>query len=74
MRATLLDAVVVVRERMGERTELEIRDFLQVHGKGGEPCPRCGTPVSEITANQRITNFCRQCQPGALVDTWRKHR
>lgn len=74
MRATLLDAVAVVRERMGERTELEIRDFLYVHGKGGEPCPRCGAPISEITANQRITDFCRQCQPGALVDTWRKHR
>ncbi|MFN8476057.1 MAG: DNA-formamidopyrimidine glycosylase family protein [Anaerolineae bacterium] len=73
MRATLLDAIEVVRGRMGDDIELKIRDFLHVHGKGGEPCPRCGTPISEITANQRITNFCRQCQPGALVDTWRKH-
>ncbi|MFN8483181.1 MAG: DNA-formamidopyrimidine glycosylase family protein [Anaerolineae bacterium] len=73
MRATLLDAIEVVRGRMGEQTDREVRDFLQVHGKGGQVCPRCGAPISEITANQRITNFCRQCQPGALVDTWRRH-
>jgi formamidopyrimidine-DNA glycosylase len=35
--------------------------------RGGEACPRCGTPISEITANQRITSFCRTCQPGGLV-------
>jgi len=23
----------------------------------------CGNPISEITAGQRITNFCRRCQP-----------
>jgi formamidopyrimidine-DNA glycosylase len=28
---------------------------------------RCGTPISEISANQRITNFCRTCQPGGLI-------
>ena len=26
-------------------------------------CPRCGGAISEITANQRITSFCRTCQP-----------
>ena len=38
------------------------RDHLRVHRKGGEPCPRCGSRISEITAGQRITNFCRKCQ------------
>lgn len=42
----------------------ERRDFLRVHRRGGQPCPRCGTPISEITANQRVTSFCRRCQPG----------
>jgi formamidopyrimidine-DNA glycosylase len=42
----------------------ERRDFMRVHRLGGKPCPRCGTTISEITANQRITSFCRQCQPG----------
>jgi formamidopyrimidine-DNA glycosylase len=41
----------------------ERRDFLRIHRKGGEPCPVCGTRISEITAGQRITNFCRNCQP-----------
>ena len=41
----------------------ERRDFMRVHRLGGKPCPRCGSTVSEITANQRITSFCRTCQP-----------
>ena len=32
--------------------------------KRGGPCPRCGTTISEITPNQRITSWCRTCQPG----------
>lgn len=42
----------------------ERRDFMRVHRLGGKPCPRCAAPISEITANQRITSFCRTCQPG----------
>ena len=42
----------------------ERRDFLRVHRRGGAPCPRCGSHITEITANQRITSFCRTCQPG----------
>ena len=40
---------------------------LNVYGRAGEPCPRCGTPISLVGANQRITNFCRTCQPGGLI-------
>jgi formamidopyrimidine-DNA glycosylase len=49
---------------MGESLDYkEWRDHLRVHRRGGEPCPRCGTKISEITAGQRITSFCRTCQP-----------
>ena len=41
----------------------ERRDFMRVHRLGGKACPRCGSTISEITANQRITSFCRTCQP-----------
>ncbi len=41
------------------------RHHLRVHRKGGEACPRCGSRVAEITAGQRITNFCRKCQGDA---------
>lgn len=62
MHTVLKHAGEVVAGRMGEDIHLKIRDFLQVHGKGGRPCPRCGNAISQITANQRLTNFCRRCQ------------
>ena len=67
MRATLLDAIEAVRAEMGEAIHLEPREFMAVHMKTGKPCPRCGTLISLIGANQRITNFCRTCQPGGLI-------
>ncbi len=66
MRACLLEAIDKVREEMGENIHLKPRDFLNVHMKSGQPCPRCGTAISLVGANQRITNFCRHCQPGGL--------
>ncbi len=67
MRSTLSEAVEKVRLEMREDIHLKPRDFLAVHMKAGEPCPRCGTPISLVGANQRITNFCRNCQPGGLI-------
>jgi len=67
MRSVLQEAIEILRERVGADIHLEIRDFLQVHGRGGQPCPRCGTPISEIRARRRLTNFCRVCQPGVMV-------
>jgi formamidopyrimidine-DNA glycosylase len=67
MRATLLDAIEKVRAEMGDDIHRKPRDFMAVHMKTGEPCPRCGTPISLVGANQRITNFCRTCQPGGLI-------
>ena len=67
MRACLLDAIAQVRTEMGEAIHREPRGFMAVHMQSGEPCPRCGTAISIIGANQRITNFCRTCQPGGLI-------
>ena len=60
-------AVPVLRKRMANNIHLKIRDFLQVHGKGGKPCPRCGNAITRISANLRITDYCRRCQPGMLI-------
>jgi formamidopyrimidine-DNA glycosylase len=38
------------------------RSFMRVHGRGGQDCPRCGHRISELTAQQRVTSFCRGCQ------------
>jgi formamidopyrimidine-DNA glycosylase len=67
MQTTLRDATEKVRVEIGEQIHRESRGFMAVHMKTGEPCPRCGTPISLVGANQRITNFCRTCQPGGLV-------
>ena len=67
MRTTLLNSIIKVREEMGEDIYLKPREFMAVHMKTGQPCPRCGTPISLVGANQRITNFCRTCQPGGLT-------
>ena len=68
MQSTLREATDKVRVEMGEAIHREPREFMAVHMKTGEPCPRCGTPISLIGANQRITNFCRTCQPGGLIN------
>lgn len=67
MRTVLQEAVNILRERVGDEIHVEIRDFLQVHGRGGRPCPRCGNPISRIAARRRLTNFCRKCQPGTMI-------
>lgn len=67
IQSTLREAIDKVRIEMGDNIHLEPREFMAVHMKTNEPCPRCGTPISLIGANQRITNFCRTCQPGGLI-------
>ncbi|KAA0237846.1 Fpg/Nei family DNA glycosylase [bacterium] len=59
-RAIPLVAAAIVKN--GNLDYEERRDFMKVHRRGGQPCPRCGSPITEITANQRITSFCRACQ------------
>ena len=61
------DAMDVLRARMGDEIHVKIRDFLKVHNKGGQDCPRCGGAITQLTANQRITSYCRKCQPGMLI-------
>ena len=65
-RQVAVDAIPIVRESIGNNIHRKARDFLQVHNRGGEPCPRCGNAISQITANKRITSYCRRCQPGML--------
>ena len=61
-RTTLADAIVVLRERVPPTFEKQVRDFLAVHLKGGEPCPRCGTRLSEVSSRSEATTWCRGCQ------------
>jgi formamidopyrimidine-DNA glycosylase len=61
-RTTLADAIGVLRKRVPPTFEKQVRDFLAVHDKGGTPCPRCGTRISEVKPGGFVTSFCRGCQ------------
>jgi formamidopyrimidine-DNA glycosylase len=61
-RAILSNAIGVLRERVPPTFEKQVRDFLAVHDKGGQPCPRCGTRITEVRAGGFITSYCRGCQ------------
>jgi formamidopyrimidine-DNA glycosylase len=38
------------------------RDFPKVHGRAGQPCPRCGTTIVKTWVGGRGTYTCAQCQ------------
>jgi formamidopyrimidine-DNA glycosylase len=61
-RSTLHDAIKVLRVRVPPTFENQVRDFLAVHNKGGQACPRCGTRITEVRAGGFITSYCRGCQ------------
>ncbi len=61
-RTTLATAIEVLKVRVPPTFERQVRDFLAVHDKGGQPCPRCGTRITEVRAGGFITSFCRGCQ------------
>jgi formamidopyrimidine-DNA glycosylase len=38
------------------------QEELQVYGRGGQPCFRCGRPLALVRLAGRSTVFCRRCQ------------
>ena len=43
------------------------RDDMAVHGKYGQPCPRCGEKIQRIRFADNETNYCARCQTGGKV-------
>jgi formamidopyrimidine-DNA glycosylase len=43
------------------------REGMAVHGRYGEPCPRCGEKVLRIRYANNETNYCAKCQTGGKV-------
>jgi formamidopyrimidine-DNA glycosylase len=71
--ATLHAACRRVLTEWIERTRVEVGDGfpdkvtafrpeMAVHGKYGEPCPVCGTPVQRIVYADNEANYCPTCQ------------
>jgi formamidopyrimidine-DNA glycosylase len=62
MRSVLSDAITRLRELVPPNIETQHREFLKVHLRGGQPCPRCGRELRQIGGDE-ATTFCRNCQP-----------
>jgi formamidopyrimidine-DNA glycosylase len=43
------------------------RKGMAVHGRCGEPCPRCGEKIQRIRYADNETNYCARCQTGGKV-------
>ncbi|HTM26131.1 MAG TPA: DNA-formamidopyrimidine glycosylase family protein [Vicinamibacterales bacterium] len=43
------------------------REGMAVHGRYGQPCPRCGAPVQRIVYARNEANYCARCQTGGRL-------
>ena len=64
MRSVLADATQRLRSLVPPDIQLQHRELLKVHLRGGEACPRCGRVLRQI-GGAEATTFCRGCQPPA---------
>jgi formamidopyrimidine-DNA glycosylase len=86
-RQVLTEWVARLRAQTGDGFPGKVtafRDDFAVHGKYGQPCPVCGTPVQRIRYADNETDYCARCQTGGKVladrslsrllkDDWPKH-
>ena len=74
----LYDATRTVLKEWTDRLRIEthgefpknvtaFRPEMAVHGKYGQPCPRCGTKVQRIRYASNETNYCPTCQTGGKL-------
>jgi formamidopyrimidine-DNA glycosylase len=43
------------------------QEGMAVHGRFGQPCPVCGTPVQRIVYADSEANYCPTCQTGGRL-------
>ena len=64
-RATLVEWTDRLRAETADAFPEKVTAFrpeMAVHGKYGQPCPVCGTPVQRIRYADNETNYCARCQ------------
>jgi formamidopyrimidine-DNA glycosylase len=69
-RSTLLEFTARIRNEVGDGFPEKVtafRDDMAVHGRHGQPCPVCGTPVQRIVHAENETNYCPTCQTGGKL-------
>jgi formamidopyrimidine-DNA glycosylase len=70
VRATLTDWIERLRRDAGGEFPEKVTAFrkdMAVHGRFGQPCPVCGTPVQRIVHAENETNYCARCQTGGKL-------
>ena len=63
--ATLAEWTARLQDEAGEQFPEKVtafRDGMAVHGRFGQPCPRCGTAVQRIVHGEHEVNYCPACQ------------
>jgi formamidopyrimidine-DNA glycosylase len=68
--STLDEWVEIRRADVGDRFPEKVTAFhpqMAVHGKYGEPCPVCSTPIQRIVYASRETNYCPGCQTDGRI-------
>jgi len=69
-RAVLAEWTERLREQAGTAMPENVTAFrpeMAVHGKYGQPCPVCGSPVQRIVYAENETNYCARCQTGGRL-------
>jgi formamidopyrimidine-DNA glycosylase len=63
--ATLAEWTIRLQDEAGHTFPEKVTAFhkgMAVHGRFGEPCPRCATPVQRIVHGEHESNYCPECQ------------
>lgn len=69
-RSSLREWAARLREETGDAFPEKVTAFhpaMAAHGKFGEPCPVCGSPIQRIKYAQKETNYCPTCQTGGRL-------
>jgi formamidopyrimidine-DNA glycosylase len=69
-RSTLTEWIERLRAEAGDDFPEKVtafRDGMAVHGRFGQPCPRCGAKVQRIVYAENETNYCPRCQTGGKI-------
>jgi formamidopyrimidine-DNA glycosylase len=69
-RAVLAEWTTRLQEETGDRFPEKVTAFrpgMAVHGRYGQPCPRCGAPVQRIVYARNEANYCAPCQTGGRL-------
>jgi len=70
VRSTLEYWIGRLRAEAADRFPVKVtafREGMAVHGRYGQPCPDCGTPVQRIVYADNECNYCRACQTGGKL-------